>query len=241
MVYEVLRSYKGRPVFLDDHIDRMQRTVTQSGADAIPGPEEIRRIVFGLVRANGPEEGNILLCQFEIARERHFLACFIEHHYPSPGYYEEGVYLQTLNAMRPNPNAKVFNPALRKKTEFLKSSREVAEMLLVDKHGCITEGSRSNIFMIRGGTLYTPPSAKVLLGITRQKVIDICRETGIPVVEADIPLKEIAFYEAAFITGTSPKVLPVKYIDECRFNAGNTLMRKIMLEFDRLMQGDSLS
>ena len=235
MVYEVLRSFKGKAVFLEDHIARMQNTARKTGIGDLPGTDDIRKITHELIDANGSEDGNILFGLVKEGNKSHFLACFIRHYYPAPEAYREGVYVRSLNAIRNNPNAKVFNPALRKKTEYLKETREAAEILLVDKDGCITEGSRSNIFLIRGNELYTPPAAKVLMGITRQKVLDICHKLGIRVTEQDILLREVLFYESAFITGTSPKVLPVRYIDKFRFNVENPIMRKIMIEFDLMM------
>ena len=92
------------------------------------------------------------------------------------------------------------------------------EAFLVDDEGYITEGSRSNIFFVREGKLYTAPDDKVLGGITRKHVIDLCSINGIEIEFRCIALAEIEEYESVFMTGTSPMVLPVKSIDDFEFN-----------------------
>jgi len=113
------------------------------------------------------------------------------------------------------------------------SKENVFEVLLVDHEGNITEGSRSNVFFITKNNLITSPDEKVLQGITRKKIIQLCGNNNIPVIKKDIPLGEIVKLEGAFLTGSSPKVLPICAIDKIRFDPCNTLIKNIIGYYDK--------
>jgi len=164
------------------------------------------------------------------------MAWYIKHAYPTSEEYASGVYIRTLKAIRKMPGAKIWNAELRSKADYILSSSDAYEVLLIDRMKNITEGSRSNIFLIRGDTLFTTPENKVLKGITRQKVLDSCEQLGISVSEQEIPLKELSFYEAAFISGTSPGILPVKLIDKHLFNTSNDTLRKLMSAYQQTVE-----
>ena len=146
-----------------------------------------------------------------------------------------------MKAVRKPPNAKIWNAELRTKAQYLISSSDIYEVLLVNKKKNITEGSKTNIFFIRGNSVFTTCSEDVLQGITRQKLIEICNKSGLSVTEKEIPLAEVPFYEAAFITGTSPGILPVSLIDKHRFNTSNETMKKLMEAYDTLVSKSAIS
>jgi branched-chain amino acid aminotransferase len=162
------------------------------------------------------------------------MAWYVDHHYPSDKDYAEGVYIRTLKAIRKHPSAKIWNTELRSKADYIISSSDAYEALLVNHNKNITEGSRSNIFLIKGASLYTPPEKRILKGITRQKIFEICEKRNIEIHEVEISYKEIVFYETAFLSGTSPGILPVKSIDKYRFNTSNDLMRQLMDAYQQL-------
>ncbi len=163
-------------------------------------------------------------------------AYFIPHAYPSPRHYRKGVRTITLAEDRPQPEIKNWRPGFRQRIKNLKALRDVYEVILINENGFVTEGSQSNVFMVRGGTLVTAPSHEVLPGITRKYVLEICRGQGIPVEERLFNLEEMAGADAVFLTGTSPKVLPVSGIDHLRFSPGNSLVRTIAAHYDELIE-----
>ncbi|WP_443110713.1 aminotransferase class IV [Caloramator sp. mosi_1] len=112
--------------------------------------------------------------------------------------------------------------------------------MLVNNFDEITEGSRSNIFFIKGSKLYTAPKEDVLVGITRIKVIEIANKLGFEVVEDKIKVSQISEFEACFLTGTSPKVLPISYIDSYAYNVNNDILRNIMREYDKMINNEPL-
>jgi branched-chain amino acid aminotransferase len=87
------------------------------------------------------------------------------------------------------------------------------EALLLDNEGFVTEGSGENIFIVRNGTLYTPDLASALEGITRDTIIELAKEAGIPVKEKRITRDEVYIADEAFFTGTAAEVTPIRELD----------------------------
>lgn len=88
------------------------------------------------------------------------------------------------------------------------------EAIFLDARGFVSEGSAENIFMVRGGTLITPPvTASVLEGITRRSIIEIARDENIPVVERDIARAELYIADELFFTGTGAQVAWIAEVD----------------------------
>jgi len=150
--------------------------------------------------------------------------------------YEAGVRCGVLHAERITPNAKVLETSVRQQANRLIRDEGYYEVLLVDHEGRITEGSRSNVFFIQGDCLVTPPGHEVLLGITRQKTIQLAKNLGMPFREAEVKLEKLNGFQAAFLTGTSPKILPLSQIGDRRLNPQNSLMQQLRLEYDELIR-----
>jgi branched-chain amino acid aminotransferase len=106
------------------------------------------------------------------------------------------------------------------------------EVLFENKDGYITEGSRTNIFLIKDDTLYTPPAGEVLSGITRQKIIEISERNGIPVIEKSIARGDLSQFGTLFLTGTSAKLLPIKHMEDISFIVDHPLMKHLMESYD---------
>jgi branched-chain amino acid aminotransferase len=96
-----------------------------------------------------------------------------------------------------------------------------ATSVLLDTRGCLAEGLGSNIFIVANGELLTPQARHVLAGLSRQTVMEVARERGIPVREADIDLYDAYTADEAFITSTSWCMVPVRSINGRRIGAGN--------------------
>lgn len=230
-IYEVLRVVKGIPLFLNDHLERFFHSAQLAGK-VIPYTEnQIKEFLDNLIVKNETPEGNVL-----ISSKVNLKAFFIPHNYPTNEMYSEGVYCGILKAERDNPNAKVFQTTVRQSADKLLAEMGFYEVLLVDNLGKITEGSRSNVFFVSGNKLLTAPPDKVLLGITRQKTIQLATNLGIQVHEAEIDLNELKNYSSAFITGTSPKILPIKKIGQFNFNPKHEIVRLLMKSYNEMIE-----
>jgi branched-chain amino acid aminotransferase len=88
------------------------------------------------------------------------------------------------------------------------------EGIALDRNGLISEGSGENLFIIRGGTIYTTPlSSSVLNGITRDSILTLARHLGIPIVEQSLPRELLYICDEAFFTGTAAEVTHLRSVD----------------------------
>jgi branched-chain amino acid aminotransferase len=87
------------------------------------------------------------------------------------------------------------------------------EALLLDREGYVAEGSGENIFIVRGGVLYTPDLTSALEGITRDTILVLAQELGLDVREKRITRDEVYIAEEAFFTGTAAEVTPIREVD----------------------------
>ena len=95
------------------------------------------------------------------------------------------------------------------------------EGIALDTNGYVSEGSGENIFIVRDGKIHTPPlGASVLPGITRDTVITLARERGIPVIETIIPREMLYIADEVFFTGTAAEITPIRSIDRITIGKG---------------------
>jgi branched-chain amino acid aminotransferase len=236
-VYEVIRIVKGKSLFLPDHLQRLRETARIRSRKLDLTDKGIKQQICDLLELNKIDAGNVkLVFNFESMEENkpHFLAYFIEHHYPTAFQFREGVRTILFHAERTMPNAKTINPHLRSAIFKKLLDAGAYEALLVNKQGLITEGSRSNVFFIKDDEFYTAPEKDVLAGIARKYVLEIANKNRIKVNFTKISVSEISGFSAVFITGTSPGVLPVSKIEEFRFDPKNSLLMEIRDQYQQM-------
>ena len=236
-VYEVVRLINDIPLFFERHCLRLVQSAKYIGIDIELDFNDLLIKIRTLALKNEIYNGNIkIVLGYPGAPDMLYLF-FIPHHYPSHHDYKRGVEMLSLIAERTNPNAKVSNPGLRAQADQIIKDQGVSEVLLVDSEGFITEGSRSNIFFVQNKTIFTPALHQVLPGITREMVIEICIQNGISIHETKIRYSDLRTFQGAFITGTSPKVLPVQQIDDVHFSVEISLIREIMEYYEKSISG----
>jgi branched-chain amino acid aminotransferase len=236
-IYEVIRLSGNRLLFPVDHIERLFTSMKLEGLEPWPGREEIHRQLELLIRENPPHDGNLkIVMNFHSPANRHFLAYFVAHRYPSDEDYSKGVKVITFLFERPDPNKKLWRPAFRSEVAEAIRRNDAFEALLVDSRGYLPEASKANFFAILGNTLVTSPDEFILPGITRRYVLKTCREAGIPVVMKRIHTDELKDMDGLFLTGTSLHVLPVSRVNDLRIPLGNGTMEKIMKEFQSTLR-----
>jgi branched-chain amino acid aminotransferase len=114
------------------------------------------------------------------------------------------------------------------------------EALLLDASGFVSEGAGENVFIVKGGTVYTPDlSAGALNGITRNTVFAICQDLGLKLVEKRITRDEIYIADEAFFTGTAAEVTPIRELDRVEIGAGSRgpVTEKIQSAFFDIVNG----
>jgi len=226
-IYEVIRMVKGRPVFFHDHMERLATSVKLQRKEHLADNASLRRAIISLARSDRKKDANLKIVFNYHNGLNNYLVYFIEPIYPSDEQYNSGVKGILYFAERKDPASKIINHKLRSFIFHKLILDGGYEALLVNENNLITEGSRSNIFFMKGDTLLTAPDNLVLNGITRKHILEICRENQIKVEFACVKIYDISKYDAVFMTGTSPVVLPFYCIDDKFFNVKIKLMHRL--------------
>jgi branched-chain amino acid aminotransferase len=226
-IYEVIRMVKGKPVFFHDHMERLATSVKLQRKKKLAGEDVLRKDILNLTRSDKKKVANLKIVFNYNNGSDNYLVYFIEPIYPSEEQYKKGVKGVFYFAERKDPESKVINHKLRSSIYHKLILEGGYEALLINENNLITEGSRSNIFFLKGNTLVTAPDNYVLNGITRKHILEICEEQSIKVEKSCVNVKDIADYEAVFITGTSPIVLPFCCIEDKYFNVRVPLLEKL--------------
>jgi len=113
------------------------------------------------------------------------------------------------------------------------------EAILLDTNGYVAEASGENIFIVRDGAIKTPPVTAVLPGITRDCVITLARDLGIPVIQETFSRDEIYLADEVFLTGTAAEVTPVREVDNRRIGPGHPgpITLKLQQSFFAVVKG----
>ena len=119
-------------------------------------------------------------------------------------------------------------------------SNGFVEGIALDTNGSVSEGSGENLFLVKGGQIYTPPlGSAILAGITRDSVIQIARNLGYEVKEAVIPRASLYIADEVFFTGTAAEVTPIRSIDKIKVGNGarGPVTAEIQKEFFEITAG----
>lgn len=147
--------------------------------------------------------------------------------YLGKGALENGISAKIVKQMKYSPKA--LDPTVKASGHYLNSvmaTKEAAaggydEGILLNPDGRIAEGSGENIFIVKDGALTTnPPEESLLLGITRDSVMQICRNLGYEVTIAPITVEDLTGADEAFFTGTAAEVTPIAKVNDQPIGAG---------------------
>lgn len=230
IIYEVIRVIDGVPLFFEDHIKRFEGSFRLMNKHFSYRYDKIKQYLIDLIKANDIKNGNIKIT-FDI--ECDTMKVFsIKHSYPTKEMYDNGVKTILYNGERENPNAKVIDSTFREKVMQCIKKENAFEAILVDRNGFITEGSKSNIFMVKDNTLITSPIEDVLPGVTRGRIIALAKNIGIEFEEQKVSADKLNEIEGMFISGTSPNILPISSVDKYSMNVNNKIIKLLMVKLN---------
>ncbi len=234
--YEVIRIIKGVPLFFEDHFIRLKNSMAKLKYELLPSKRDIKDQIKSLCEQNKLSECNVKVVVLQYKEEQNILFLINKFYYPSQEEYDNGVACCTLSLKRENPNVKLIHAGYKEELQRTISEKNVFEALLVNEQGKITEGGKSNVFFVKGDKIYTSPEDFVLIGVTRQYVVGVCRKLGYEVIETLIGLDTLNSFDGAFITGTPIRVIPVAMIDDFKLDsAANPTIQHVMASFNSLV------
>lgn len=233
-VYEVIRIMEGVPLFYDAHIKRLIHSLELKKMNYQVDDNSLLKLIVKWAEDHNLKSFNV---RIEIGLNSQYQeVCVImgvKPHYPQKEVYLEGVHVVLGKWVRNNPHAKVLYSDYQDYIAQIKKSTNAFEVLLQDELGKLSEGSRSNLFWIKEDTIYSAKSEDVLLGISREVLLEVINEQRFIFVERDIYKEEIASFDAAFLSGTSIHLLPIASIDALKLaSPQNKTFIKLMHAFE---------
>jgi branched-chain amino acid aminotransferase len=232
--YEVVRIQDSVVLFLEDHMHRLEDSARISNLRPFVTEQEMKKLLFRLLRANKMTFGNLkFVFHFGSGEwEKTFMAYPVPFYYPEEEVYAKGVSTDFFSFDRPNPSVKNWFANYKAEIAVIKEEKNIYELLLESENGTITEGSQSNLFVIKGNTIYTAPKNTVLEGITRKKIFEICEKNGIPLKEKIYKREFLLAADAVFLSGTSAKILPVSKIGDSEIKVNHSLVKRLSDLYD---------
>jgi branched-chain amino acid aminotransferase len=163
IVYEVIRIIDGVPLFYEDHYSRLTNSLKTLGSHLETGEKLLKEQVTRLAAANGETNCNVKITIYDEAGMQKYRLYISKSYYPSKEEVEQGVKTGLFHWERKNPNVKVIDQTYKEEAARLISENGLFEVLLVDKYGKLTEGSKSNVFFVKGDKIFTAPSESELI------------------------------------------------------------------------------
>jgi len=236
VVYEVIRIIEGVPLFLEDHYRRLKESFHLLGRKLTISEEALKTKIHQLTKVCGQKNCNVKVMVYPEQEQQNLLIYLSKYYYPTKEEVEKGVPVGLLLWERQEPNAKIMNHIYKEVVSKKIREQKVFEVLLVNRQNNITEGSRSNVFFVKGNKVITASGEHILKGITRQYVLEACKKAGVEVIEKLVHVNELNSMEGVFLSGTSIKVLPVSGIDEMVYQSGiHSTVIAIRNQFDLLV------
>jgi branched-chain amino acid aminotransferase len=251
-VFEGIRSYRGKVFRLQEHLDRLWYSAKAIWLKIPMSKADLGKAIEDTLAQNGIDDGYIRVV---VTRGCGTLGLdpdkcsdpqviIIADHislYPDE-VYQKGLQIITVSTARNHPAA--LNPRI-KSLNYLNNilakiegkQAGCVEALMLNHKGEVAECTGDNIFLVRNGTLLTPPNdAGILEGITRAAVIELARGAGVEVCEVPLTKHDVYIADECFLTGTAAEVVPVVKVDSRTLGDGTPgpLTRDLAARFRKL-------
>ncbi|WHX99655.1 D-amino-acid transaminase [Neobacillus sp. DY30] len=230
-IYEVIRVYNGKMFTAAEHLSRFKRSSESIGITLPFSSLELTEMLNELIIKNNLNTGNIYMQVTRGVAPRN-------HLFPT-GNVVPTLTAYTINGVRPLENLKsgvktILTEDIRWLRCDIKSLNLLGNLLAKQKaseQGCfeaiqhrgqdVTEGSSSNIFIVKNGTVITHESNHLILkGITKDVILNLCMKNNIPVQERTFSLAELEEAEEVFLSSTTAEVMPIIEIDGKKVKSG---------------------
>lgn len=246
-VFDSMRTYKGIPFRMDDHLYRLKRSADLVGMTLPWTMEDLKRLILKTLDKNRFPESSIRIIITGGDTEDLFtptgkpgLIVLVMPLLTFPqSYYVDGIKVATARLERFLPEAKTtqYTPGQIAMKKARAHDPEIVEALYVDRQGNVTEGIASNLFLFIDGILITPGEG-MLFGITRQVVLELAQSL-FQVEEKDVSPDDLMNADEVFITGSSKEIMPVRQVDDKIVGNGRVGLctKQLMDAFRRMVEG----
>lgn len=254
-VWEALRLHHGILVFLEDHFNRLWQSAATVGMHLPFTKEELTQKVWNTLRANKMTDGvhvRIMVTRGikktpsqdpRLTISGPNVVIIPEYKTASTDSKEKGITLFTSTIRRGSPD--YLDPRLNCHSKLHEVQALIQaiqagadEALMLDIHGFVSTCNATNFFIIKNNEVWTSTSKYCMNGITRGKVIEVCKQHNITCYEKDFSLFDVYGSDEAFVTGTFGGLTPVTKIDGRQIGEGNygAMTRKLSKLYNSLIE-----
>ncbi len=225
-VFESMRVYDGVIFKLDEHLDRLFESIKGVGIRPKTGRDLFRA---QLIEASRSFRYSSAFLRLTVSAGQSWIFAG-PLTLPKPSVYKRGAVLRTATTRKAGPR---ISSVQAKASEYLLSvlakaesdigaevSGEIHETVFLGPTGDVGECRTCNIFMVKRGTLFTPPAYGILDGVTRRTVIELATVSKIPFSERVLSRHDLFNADEAFLTYTSAEILPVSNLDGRKIGSG---------------------
>ena len=227
-VWEGLRVYDGRIAELDGHLQRLQASAKALAFVDVPSSDAIRAAIFETLAANEMRDdahirltltrGEKVTSGMNPKFNQSGCTLIVLAEWKPPVYSDDGIRVVTASTRRNTPaclDSKIHhNNLLNNILASIEANvAGVDSAIMLDVNGFVSETNDTNLFLVRGGSVLTPYADSCLPGLTRQMILDICRQEGIDAAERNLSLTELYTADEVFTSGTMGELTPVLEAD----------------------------
>ncbi|MFH1771615.1 MAG: aminotransferase class IV [Candidatus Omnitrophota bacterium] len=223
-VFETLRVYNAKISFLSEHLKRLRQGI--DFFELMPPDIDYTKCINNLLSENKLINAYVRIAVFKKRKSTGIIIYASEFNYYNDESYKKGFKAIFAPFVRyskdPFNFVKSISYARNRHAWFLAQKEKKDETIYLNERNHIQEGSRSNIFFIKDGAIFTPSSdCGILGGVTKAKVIDNCRNLGFNVSEGEFIKEDLLSSDEAFLTSSLMEVMPLVECDNKKIGAGS--------------------
>jgi len=255
-VFEGIRVYNGTIFQCAAHVDRLYESARNVRLPIAMSKQEMTDAMYETLRANGISDGYIRLLITRgvgdlglnpfICEQSSVIVIADQIALYPPEMYENGLAVVVAEHRRISPD---MLPPSVKSMNYLNNilanieARDagVGEAIMLNADNNVAEATGDNIFIVRGGSVVTPPvAAGILIGVTRKVTLGLCEKLSIPAEEKDFRLEELLGADEVFLTGTAAEIIAVTKVDGTVIGSGKAgpVTRKLLGAFREFIRAE---
>ena len=253
-IWSGIRFHNNKFLFLKEHLDRLFDDAKKISLKIHLSKKQITKILFDTIKINRMKTDvhiRLIISRgikstpyqdptFTISKPT--VIVIPEYKQPQKSVYNKGLVLKTVKTIRGPHN--VQDPRINSLSKLnciiacIEAKKQKAdEALMFDINGNIATNNSTHFFYVKNNSVFTSTGKYCVRGITRQKVVDLCKKNKIKVFEKDFKLKAVLNADEAFVTGTFANIIPVKQINDRKFNLQkNNITKKLRELYLELME-----
>ena len=248
-VFEGIRSYEGAVFRLDQHLTRLFESAKSIDLQIPLSYEEFKEAILETLRTNKLTDAYVRVVATRgvgtlgltpATCPKPTIIIIADHLKP----LFEGVNVKAVVASTRRNAVTALNPMIKSlnylnnilaRIEAIKA--KVDEAIMLNQNGTVAEGTGDNVFIVKNGAVITPPpTAGILIGVTRGAVITLAREESIQVLEKDFTVHELYNADEAFLSGTAAEIVPLVEVDGKKIGDGDVgpITSKLIDKFKKI-------